>query len=104
MKESDKQKKRLSDCFLRRYFFKIILKNSLLVNINVSKLINNQRGKSMSKTFLIRDIPERDWKKFKRWTVVHDYDNLNHAITTLIKRAGNDELGKQADKEALEGT
>tara|TARA_R100000458_G_C8037256_1_gene90140 strand:+ start:195 stop:470 length:276 start_codon:yes stop_codon:yes gene_type:complete len=64
----------------------------LLVNINVSKLKNNQRGKSMSKTFLIRDIPEVDWKKFKRWTVVQDFNNLNHAITTLIKRAGNNEF------------
>ena len=73
----------------------------MLVNVNVSKLINNQRGKSMSKTFLILDIPERDWKKFKRWTVVEDYDNLNHAITTLIKLAGNNELRK--DTETVEG-
>lgn len=55
----------------------------------------------MAKTFLIRDIPERDWKKFKRWTVVEDYDNLNHAITTLIKLAGNNELRK--DTETVEG-
>ena len=73
----------------------------MLVNINVSKLINNHRGKSMSKTFLIRDFPEKDWKKFKRWTVVEDYDNLNHAITTLIKLAGNNELRK--DTETVEG-
>tara|TARA_R100000687_G_C6335866_1_gene111894 strand:+ start:374 stop:577 length:204 start_codon:yes stop_codon:yes gene_type:complete len=46
----------------------------------------------MSKTFLIRDIPERDWKKFKRWTVLEGYNNLNHAITTLVKLAGSNKL------------
>jgi|TARA_R100001530_G_C4291129_1_gene148040 hypothetical protein len=56
----------------------------------------------MSKTFLIRDIPERDWKKFKRWTVVKDYDNLNHAITTLIKLAGSDKL--DAEGEIVDNT
>ena len=51
----------------------------------------------MSKTFLIRDIPERDWKKFKRWTVNHDYNNLNDAITTLIKLAGSNKLVEEND-------
>ena len=55
----------------------------------------------MSKTFLIRDIPERDWKKFKRWTVVEDYNNLNHAITSLIKLAGNNRL--KETMETIEG-
>ena len=76
----------------------------MLVNVNVSKLINNHRGKSMSKTFLIRDIPEKDWKKFKRWTVVEDYDNLNHAITTLIKLAGSNKLEKTVDGDIIEST
>ena len=58
----------------------------------------------MSKTFLIRDIPEKDWKKFKRWTVVEDYDNLNHAITTLIKLAGSNKLEKTVDGDIIEST
>ena len=46
----------------------------------------------MSKTFLIRDIPEKDWKKFKRWTAIEGYNNLNHAMTTLVKLAANNKI------------
>ena len=46
----------------------------------------------MSKTFLIRDIPEKDWKKFKRWTAIEGYNNLNHAVTTLVKLAANNKI------------
>ena len=44
------------------------------------------------KSYLITNIPERDWKLFKKWTAVEGYDNLNHALSTLIKLAGNNDL------------
>ena len=31
------------------------------------------------KSYLITNIPERDWKKFKRWAAIMDYNNLNDA-------------------------
>tara|TARA_Y100000310_G_scaffold183447_1_gene183581 strand:+ start:372 stop:572 length:201 start_codon:yes stop_codon:yes gene_type:complete len=44
------------------------------------------------KSYLITNIPETDWKKFKKWTVVHEYSNLNDALSSLIKLAGNNDL------------
>ena len=44
------------------------------------------------KSYLITNIPETDWKKFKKWTAIKEYSNLNEAITNLIKLAGNNQL------------
>ena len=44
------------------------------------------------KSYLITNIPETDWKKFKRWTAMQDYNNLNDALTNLIRLAGNNDL------------
>ena len=44
------------------------------------------------KSYLITNIPAGDWKRFKRWTALEEYDNLNHALLTLVRRAGSDEL------------
>ena len=48
--------------------------------------------KLKSKTYLITNIPETDWKNFKRWTAMQDYNNLNDALTNLIRLAGNNDL------------
>lgn len=44
------------------------------------------------KSYLITNIPETDWKKFKRWTAMQDYNNLNDALTNLIRLAGDNDL------------
>ena len=44
------------------------------------------------KSYLITNIPETDWKRFKKWTAVQDYDNLNDALNKLIRLAGNNDL------------
>ena len=44
------------------------------------------------KSYLITNIPERDWKLFKKWTAIEGYDNLNHALSTLIRLAGNNNI------------
>ena len=68
----------------------------MLLSLNITKLTSNIRGKSMPKqkfkSYLITNIPERDWKLFKRWTVLEGYDNLNHALSALIKLAGNNTI------------
>tara|TARA_Y100000310_G_C20588374_1_gene766632 strand:- start:111 stop:404 length:294 start_codon:yes stop_codon:yes gene_type:complete len=68
----------------------------LLLSINITKLTNNLREESMInrkfKSYLITNIPETDWKKFKRWTAVAGYSNLNDAFFNLIKLAGEDKL------------
>ena len=49
-------------------------------------------GKLRRKSYLITNIPVADWKRFKRWTAIEGYDNLNHALSTLIKMAGENNL------------
>ena len=46
--------------------------------------------KQKFKSYLITNIPERDWKLFKKWTAVEGYNNLNHALSTLIRLVGSD--------------
>ena len=48
--------------------------------------------KQKFKSYLITNIPERDWKLFKKWTAIEGFDNLNHALSTLIRLAGNSNL------------
>ena len=54
------------------------------------------------KTYLITNIPETDWKKFKRWTALKGYNSLNTAFSDFIKTAGNDTL-QELRKEMIEG-
>mgnify|MGYP003137698769 CR=1 FL=1 len=44
------------------------------------------------KSYLITNIPESDWLKFKRWTAIEGYETLNDALSKLIKLAGNNDL------------
>ena len=44
------------------------------------------------KSYLITNIPVGDWKRFKRWSAMEGYDNLNHALSTLIRLAGQNSL------------
>ena len=44
------------------------------------------------KSYLITNIPAGDWKRFKRWTALEDFDNLNHALLTLVRRAGDNQI------------
>ena len=44
------------------------------------------------KSYLITNIPLGDWKRFKRWTAIGEYDNLNHALLTLVRRDGSSQL------------
>jgi hypothetical protein len=44
------------------------------------------------KSYLITNIPAGDWKRFKRWTAIEEYDNLNHALLTLVRLAGSNEI------------
>ncbi len=48
--------------------------------------------KLKQKSYLITNIPAGDWKRFKRWTAIGEYDNLNHALLTLVRRAGSSQL------------
>ena len=53
--------------------------------------------KLKQKSYLITNIPAGDWKRFKRWTAIEEYDNLNHALLTLVRRAGSNQLLPTAD-------
>ena len=44
------------------------------------------------KSYLITNIPLGDWKRFKKWTAIEDFDNLNHALLTLVRRAGDNQI------------
>ena len=48
--------------------------------------------KQKFKSYLITNIPERDWKLFKKWTAIEGYDTLNHALSSLIRLAGSENL------------
>ena len=54
------------------------------------------------KSYLITNIPETDWKRFKRWTAMTGYSNLNEAFSKLIRLAGNDKLSHVLEEEAVE--
>ena len=45
--------------------------------------------KQKFKSYLITNIPERDWKLFKKWTAIEGYDTLNDALSTLIRLVGS---------------
>ena len=49
-------------------------------------------GKLRRNSYLITNIPVADWKRIKRWTAIEGNDNLNHALSTLIKMAGENNL------------
>ena len=49
-------------------------------------------GRLKKKSYLITNIPVGDWKRFKKWTALEEYDNLNHALLTLVRRAGSNQL------------
>ena len=55
--------------------------------------------KQKFKSYLITNIPERDWKLFKRWTAMEGYNNLNHALSTLIRLAGNNNITADFSEE-----
>ena len=55
--------------------------------------------KQKFKSYLITNIPERDWKLFKRWTAMEGYNNLNHALSTLIRLAGNNNIAADFSEE-----
>ena len=65
----------------------------LLLSIKLTKLTHNIREESMPKqkfkSYLITNIPERDWKLFKKWTAIEGYDTLNDALSTLIRLVGS---------------
>ena len=44
------------------------------------------------KSYLITNIPAGDWKRFKKWTAFEEFDNLNHALLTLVRRAGDNQI------------
>jgi len=54
------------------------------------------------KSYLITNIPETDWKRFKRWTAMTGYSNLNEAFSNLIRLAGNDKLSHVLEEETVE--
>ena len=47
------------------------------------------------KSYLITNLPAGDWKRFKKWTALEEFDNLNHALLTLVRRAGDNNLFKE---------
>ena len=49
-------------------------------------------AKLKQKSYLITNIPVGAWKRFKNWTAIEGYDNLNHALSTLIRLAGHNSL------------
>ena len=44
------------------------------------------------KTYLIQNIPEKEWKKFKIWSAINKYNNLQEAFSDIIKNAGNNKM------------
>ena len=44
------------------------------------------------KSYLITNIPDTDWKRFKRWSVITGHNTLNEALSKLIKLAGNNKF------------
>ena len=60
--------------------------------------------KQKFKSYLITNIPERDWKLFKKWTAIEGYDNLNHALATLIRLAGNNNIVREDRTESVKRT
>lgn len=44
------------------------------------------------KSYLITNIPESDWKRFKKWIVIEDFENINQAFNHIIKTAGKNKL------------
>ena len=50
------------------------------------------------KSYLITNIPERDWKKFKRWAAIMDYNNLNDAIAHQLRLAPTIDLQSSTDQ------
>ena len=60
--------------------------------------------KQKFKSYLITNIPERDWKLFKKWTAIEGYDNLNHALSTLIRLAGNNNIVSHQETESAKTT
>ena len=61
-------------------------------------------SKQKFKSYLITNIPERDWKLFKKWTAIEGFDNLNHALSTLIRLAGNNNIVSEARTESVKRT
>ena len=49
------------------------------------------------KSYLITNIPAGDWRRFKKWTALEEFDNLNHALLTLVRRAGSNQITSTAD-------
>ena len=56
------------------------------------------------KTYLITNIPEKDWKKFKRWIAIADFDTLNDAFNHLIKEAGDNKLAFYSESNSEQTT
>ena len=52
------------------------------------------------KTYLITNIPNTDWSKFKKWSALNGFNNLNDAISILIHLAGNNKLDEYRDDSA----
>ena len=44
------------------------------------------------KSYLIRNISETDWKKFKRWSAMQGFTNLNDTFGSIIKSIVTDEF------------
>ena len=61
-------------------------------------------SKQKFKSYLITNIPERDWKLFKKWTAIEGFDNLNHALSTLIRLAGNNNIVSEQGTESAKTT
>ena len=60
--------------------------------------------KQKFKSYLITNIPERDWKLFKKWTAIEGLENLNHALSTLIRLAGNNNIVSEQGTESAKTT
>ena len=55
------------------------------------------------KSYLITNIPAGDWRRFKKWTALEEFDNLNHALLTLVRRAGDNQI-TDTDNRAMNDT
>ena len=52
------------------------------------------------KSYLIRNISEKDWKMFKRWSAIQGYTNLNDTFSSIIKSIVTDEFHMKGTTES----
>ena len=78
---------------------KILLDNIMLYQIKLGQL-RQKETKIMSekkKAYLVKDIPEKDWRDFRIKLLQDGFDTYNEALLNLIEKYANDKLAEFQD-------